>query len=231
VSPRRNVPAPARSRVSPSGDVPARILDAFVACCRDIARRGLVRCSSGNLSLRLDRDRLLIKASRSWMERLTREDVSVCRIADGHLLRGRKPSVEIGFHSGVLRARHDVNVVLHVQSPAATALACRRGRCNWAVIPEVPFYIGPVARVPYRLPGSRRLAEAVVEALVDHDLAVLDHHGVVTAAADLDHAVQNAEFFELACEVLLTGGTGVTPLPPRAVRELHALRRGPGTQA
>jgi ribulose-5-phosphate 4-epimerase/fuculose-1-phosphate aldolase len=211
--------------------VPARLLDAFVACCRDIARRGLVRCSSGNLSLRIDRERLLIKASRSWMERLAREDVSVCRVADGRLLRGRKPSVEIGFHSGVLRARPDVNVVLHVQSPAATALACRRGRCNWAVIPEVPFYLGPVARVPYRLPGSRALADAVVEALGHHDLAVLENHGVVTAATDLDHAVQNAEFFELACEVLLRGGTGVTPLSPRAVRELHALRRDPGSPA
>jgi ribulose-5-phosphate 4-epimerase/fuculose-1-phosphate aldolase len=210
---------------------PRRVLDVFVSACRDVARRGLVRCSSGNLSLRLDRERMLIKASRSWMERLTRDDVSVCRIADGRLLHGRKPSVEIGFHSGVLRARPDVGVVLHAQPPAATALACRGGRRNWSVIPEVPFYIGPVARVPYLLPGSRALAEAVVAALRDHDLAVLDHHGVVTAAPDLDHAIQNVSFFELACEVLLAGGRGVTPLSPRAVRELMTLRVGSAAQA
>jgi ribulose-5-phosphate 4-epimerase/fuculose-1-phosphate aldolase len=211
--------------------VPRCLLDAFVAACRDVARRGLVRCSSGNLSLRIDGERMLIKASRSWMERLTQDDVSVCRIADGRLLHGRKPSVEIGFHSGVLRARPDVSVVLHVQPPAATSLACRGGRRNWAVIPEVPFYIGPVARVPYRLPGSRALAEAVVQAMREHDLALLDHHGVVTAAPDLDHAIQNAEFFELASQVLLAGGGPATPLSPRDVRELMALRRGRGGTA
>jgi ribulose-5-phosphate 4-epimerase/fuculose-1-phosphate aldolase len=196
-------------------------MSTFITACREAAARGLVRCSSGNLSLRLDCDRMLIKASRSWMGRLTPADVSVCRIADGAVLNGKKPSAETGFHAGILRERPDVNAVFHFQSPYATVLACRRsGPPRYEVLPEIPFYIGPIARVPFFPPGTPALAAAVVAAMRDHDLAVLDHHGQVTAARDLDHAIQNAEFFELACQVIVLGGKDVTPLPERSVKHL-----------
>lgn len=206
--------------------IPGRILDAFVEACRSVAARGLVRCSSGNLSLRIDGGRMLIKASRSWMERLTRRDISVCRIGDGRLLAGRRPSVEIGFHSGILRTRPDVNAVLHFQSPCATALACRKSAPDYFVIPEIPFYIGPVALVPFLPPGSKALAGAVVRAMRSRDLAVLSHHGQVTAGRDLDHAVQNAEFFELACQVIVAGGRAVVPLSARDAGAIQAAGRG-----
>ena len=102
--------------------VPVDMLESFVAAARRCAAYGLMRCSSGNLSCRLDGQRMLVKASRAWMSDLTTNDVAVCRIGDGAPLNGKTPSVEIGFHSGILRGRPDVNVVLHFQTPAATTL-------------------------------------------------------------------------------------------------------------
>ena len=143
-------------------DIPKNLVHEFIEACHDTAARQLVRCSSGNMSLRLDSDRMLITTSRSWMVNMSADDVSVCRISDGTALDEKKPSVEIGFHAGVLRARPEVNVVLHFQTPCATALASRdTDNVNYFVIPEVPFYIGPVARVPYSQPGSEDLAGAV----------------------------------------------------------------------
>jgi ribulose-5-phosphate 4-epimerase/fuculose-1-phosphate aldolase len=197
-------------------------MDEFAAACRSVAAHGLVRCSSGNLSWRIGPDRMLAKASRAWMERMTEDDVALCRIADGATLNGRTPTVEIGFHAGILRARPEVDVVLHFQTPCATALACRSGEINYSVIPEIPFYIGPVGEVPYLPPGSAELAEAVVEAMRGHDLAVMRNHGQVTVARDFDHAIQNAVFFELACEVILRAGDRVRPLDADAVRRLRS---------
>jgi len=160
------------------------------------------------------------------MSCLRADDVVVCRIDDGCVLNDRKPTVEIMFHAGILRARPDVNVVMHFQTPHATTLACRdSGEVNFFVIPEIPFYIGPIARVPYHRPGSQALAEAVTGAMGDHDMVIMGNHGQVTVARDFDHAIQNAEFFELACQVIVRGGDAVRPLAEEDVRELLALRR------
>jgi ribulose-5-phosphate 4-epimerase/fuculose-1-phosphate aldolase len=209
-------------------NVTDEILGGFVRDCRQAADYGLMRCSSGNYSMRVGNDRMLIKASRSWMARLTSEDVSLCRISDGGLIEGRKPSVEIGFHAGILQARPDVNVVMHFQTPCATTLACHAEAPNYFVIPEIPVYIGAIASVPYLLPGSGALADAVTEAMRSHDLAVLRNHGQVTVGRDADHAIQNAMFFELACEIILRGGSGVVPLAEQDVRAFLQARKVAG---
>lgn len=201
-------------------------VDCFVRACQQAADCGLMRCSSGNLSMRVDGDLLLVKASRSWMARVGPDDVSLCAISDGSLLEGRKPSVEIGFHAGIHKARSDVNVVLHFQTPCATSLACQKAEnINYFVIPEIPFYVGHVARVPYLPPGSRDLARAVTEAMLTHDMVVMGNHGQVTVARDADHAVQNAVFFELACEIILRSASKAAPLPEKAVQALLKLRQ------
>ena len=207
-------------------DIPQEELNHFVRACHDAAHRGLMRCSSGNLSLRLDNDQLLVTSSRSWMQDISPAQVSLCRISDASLLQGNKPTVEIGFHAGILRTRSDVNVVMHFQTPFATTLACQRRDVepDYYVIPEIPFYIGPVARVPYLLPGTPELAQAVTTAMTDHDMVIMGNHGQVTVAGDIEHAIQNAEFFELACQAIVTGGQTIRPLHTDDVNELLALR-------
>jgi ribulose-5-phosphate 4-epimerase/fuculose-1-phosphate aldolase len=213
-------------------EVSSELVKEFVAACRQAAGSGLMLCSSGNISMRVDEERMLIKASRSWMGRLTPAEVSLCRIADGSRIEGGKPSVEIGFHAGILQARPEVNVVMHFQTPAATAMACLPPEeIDFFVIPEIPFYIGPVTRIPYLPPGSEALAAAVTEAMRTHDMGLMDHHGQVTVAADMDHAIQNALFFELACQIILQTGGRAVPLPSDAVRDLLAARRGAGPKA
>jgi ribulose-5-phosphate 4-epimerase/fuculose-1-phosphate aldolase len=207
-------------------NVPEDILSEFLDACHEAARRGLMRCSSGNISRRFDDDRLLATASRSWAENLCGDDVSVCRIADGAIIDGPKPTVEIGFHAGIMRARPDIDVVMHFQTPCATALACRKADdTDYFVIPEIPFYIGHVARVPYLLPGSKELADAVTMAMQDHDMVIMSNHGMVTVATDYAHAIQNAEFFELACAVITHGGNTVKTLSEEDVGCLLKLRQ------
>jgi len=198
------------------------LYERFAAAARHAASYGLMQCSSGNLSSRLDGERLLIKASRTWMSELTPEQVSLCSISDGSLLSGPKPSVEIGFHAGILRTRPDVNVVLHFQSPFATTLACRRPEAiNFHVIAEVPYYIGDIAIVPFLDPGSPILAEAVTTALQKHNLAILKNHGLVTLGGSYEETLQRAVFFELACRMIVQGGAGVEPISPAAVAKLR----------
>lgn len=204
-------------------------ISAFVRAGREAAARGLMRCSSGNLSWRVDAERMLVTATRSWASRLTADDVVLMRTADGTVLEGRDPTIEVAFHAGILRARPDVNVVMHFQTTYATMLACQdAAKINYFVIPEIPVYIGLIGHVPFLTPGSQELADAVVETMRDHDLAIMANHGQVTVARDLDHAIQNAEFFELACQIIVRSGDDIKPLAPEAVQKLLAMRANAG---
>ena len=206
-------------------------VECFAAACRRVGAMSLVRCSSGNLSWRVGGDLMLAKPSRVWMSDLRSDQVSVCRISDGAHLSGPKPTVEILFHAGVLRARPDMNVMLHFQTPFATTLACIRRKKNFFVIPEIPFYIGEIAEIPFLQPGSEELALAVIDALTNHDMVLMRNHGQATVGRDFDHAFQNAAFFELACEILVRAGPESEPMPPDAVALLLAAHAGKAVAA
>jgi len=198
----------------------------FVKACRKAAAYGLISCSSGNMSFRVDSSRMLIKARGAWMADITKDEVAVCRISDGSSLSGRAPSNEIGFHSGILRERPEVNVVLHFQAPFATALACSKARrINFDVIPEMPIYMGPVGSVPYLHPGSPELAKAVISVMRTHDMAIMRNHGQVTAGKSYKEVIRNAVFFEMACGIILRLGKQVQPLAGTVVQHLRMLLR------
>ncbi|HHT9109484.1 MAG TPA: class II aldolase/adducin family protein [Candidatus Wunengus sp. YC63] len=199
-------------------------LEEFVAGCHRVASYGLVRSSSGNLSWRVNEEYMLITATRSWMGELTREQIAICRISDGSVLNEKKPSAENGFHFGILRERSDVNVVLHFQSPYATAVACSgRDYNNFSVIPEIPYYLGHVAIVSYLNPGSNELAREVVSSMKEHDLVILKNHGQVTVGKNFDEVIQKATFFELACEIILQAGDKVQFLSQDAIDYLRHI--------
>jgi len=119
----------------------------------------------------------------------------------------QRKSAECGFHIGILRARQDVNVVLHFQSPFATAIACiGKDYKNFNVITEIPYYIGVVAVIPYPNPGSNELAHEIISAMKCHDLAILKNHGQVTVGKNFEDVIQKESFFELASEIILCAG-------------------------
>ena len=199
----------------------AEIISSFLKACQHVERRGLLQCSSGNMSWRLDSTRMLVSRTRSWLCQLTPEDVAICAIADGSSLNGVPPTVEVRFHAGILRKRPEVNVVLHYQAPFSTTLACREQLgIDYNVIPELPFYIGPIGHVPFLMPGTEVLADAVIAEMTTHELAQMSNHGQVVVAPDFPQALERAEFFELACRIIVMSGSYVEPIPPRFVKEL-----------
>ena len=183
------------------------IITAFVQACHKVAQYGLISCSSGNLSWRIEPDTALLSASGAWLAELTPEQVAACEMDTGRCLNGKVPTCESIFHLGILKTRPEMNVVLHFQSPYAAAIACgKTENLDFNVIIEVPLYIGAVATVPYLPPGSAELAQAVVDAFKNPqtNMAILKNHGMVTVGKDFDDAIQKAVFFELACRILLT---------------------------
>lgn len=171
---------------------------------------------------------MLISASGSWLSDITEEQVAICRIKDGVCINDKKPSIELGFHQAVLKQRPDINTVLHFQSPFATALACSKDResaKDLPLIPELPYYIGPVATVPYMTPGSDALAQAVASALQGHDMVILQNHGQVTVGKNYQEVLQRAVFFEFAAAIYFRTNQQPIPIDEQEINFLHQVRR------
>ena len=150
-------------------------IEEFVRQARRVGEAGLTICSSGNLSWRLPDGEVLLSGTGSWVPELTADRVSVCRLDNGEILNGVKPSMESVFHMGVMRERPDVNVVLHFQSPYATAVAFMERRPdNFNFTAEMALHVGEeIPMIPYFRPGSPQLAEHVVEAMRTHNSVML----------------------------------------------------------
>ena len=159
---------------------------------------------------------------------MTKEKVAVCRVADGEVLNGVKPSMESGFHLGVLRERPDVDVVLHFQSPYATAVACMKEiPRNFNVTAEVPCHVGSeIPVIPYFRPGSPELAEQVKAALKDHNSCLLRKHGQVVCGKDFDQAFERAMFFEMACRIIVLSGGRYEVLSQEEIDDLETYILG-----
>jgi ribulose-5-phosphate 4-epimerase/fuculose-1-phosphate aldolase len=201
-------------------------LDGFIQAAHSTAKHGLLQCSSGNMSWRISDELTAVTANGSWLERLTKDDVVICRTIDGEILNGKKPSVETKFHLGILRARTDVNVILHFQSPCAVSIACSNRRdYNFSILPEIPFYIGKIGWVDFFMPGSRELADAVIDAMKKRDLVLMQNHGLVAVGKSFDDVIQKACFFELACRILLTNPAAET-IEQSKIEQLNAAGIG-----
>lgn len=197
----------------------------FAQAAHKAAQYNLVQCSSGNLSWRVTPDKAMLSASGAWLAELTTDQIALCDLASGQCVNRVKPTCEAGFHLGILNARPDMNVVLHFQTPYATALACGEPeKVDFNVIIEIPLYIKHIAVVDYNTPGSTELADAVIQALSDTctHMVILKNHGLVTVGTTFDNAIQKAAFFELACQIRLTNPIATT-LPPDAAAHLRSL--------
>ena len=188
-----------------NGKITDKQIDEFVKACRKVSQYGLVRCSSGNMSYRLGGDLIALSSSGTWLADITSKQVAICKLKDGECINDLVPTVENRFHLGILRERDDINVVLHFQSPYATAICCTEPKnYNFSTIIEMPYYgLDKPAVVEYLPPGSAQLADAVVDSLSNNNIAILRNHGLVTVGKDFDEVIQNACFFELACQILL----------------------------
>jgi ribulose-5-phosphate 4-epimerase/fuculose-1-phosphate aldolase len=182
-------------------------ITAFVRACHKVAEYGLVSCSSGNLSWRVEPDVALLSTSGVWLAELTQDQVAACDINTGRCSNGKIPTCESVFHLGILKNRPEMNVVLHFQSPYAAAVACgETDGLDFNMTIEVPVYIGTPAAVPYLPPGSGELAQAVIDTFKEPQthIAILKNHGLVSVGTDLNDAIQKAVFFEMACRIMLT---------------------------
>src|SRR5919106_3000034 len=128
----------------------------LVEAGRRLYARGYVASNDGNISVRLDGDRVLMTpagVSKGFMT----PDMMVVTDFDGRLIGdagGRRPSTEIQMHLVAYRERPDVQAVVHAHPPLATGFAVAGLALDRAVLAEVVTTLGSIPIAEYGTPST-----------------------------------------------------------------------------
>jgi L-fuculose-phosphate aldolase len=181
---------------------------AIIAAGRRLGARGLISAGEGNLSIRLDAERLMITPSGRRKDELEPDDLVVVRFGHGEREArshsGLAPSSDLAIHLAVHAARPDIGAVAHAHLPASMALTLAGEVPDPAVLPETAFHLPRLPFVPFGEMGSTELAERIAAALVEPPeplpgAVVLERHGAVAVGPDLLTAVDRLELVEVLC--------------------------------
>jgi sugar (pentulose or hexulose) kinase/phosphoglycerate dehydrogenase-like enzyme/ribulose-5-phosphate 4-epimerase/fuculose-1-phosphate aldolase/putative sterol carrier protein len=219
--------AAARSREAASDDRSlGDIRDEIVRAVEEMFAHGLITSTGGNVSVRIPgKDAIWITPNSSFKgalraNMLVRVDLEGDTIGDSPYA----PSSERMLHCAMYRNKSRLGAVIHSHAPKATILGL-------AGLPFLPIsteaaFIGEIPRVPFIMPGTVELADAVGAAAKDAVAVIMQNHGLIVGGANLRQAIDLTLIIEqtadklIACHLL-----GKTPpvLPDEIVSTLRGL--------
>ena len=199
---------------------------------REMAKRGLVSGSSGNVSVRLspqDATNPLIAVTPSGKPYSDLEEADIVVVdQDGEPVEGDGvPSSETLLHLALYRARPDIAAVVHTHSLFASVAAVA-GMEIPPILDEMATTLGGPVRVSeYGFPGSAELADKVALALGDRAAALIRNHGAVGVGGSAQEALEVCTLLERAAQIFIyTSLLGrATPVPQDSIEAEQAIYR------
>ncbi len=146
---------------------------------------------------------------------------------DGELMSGAGECNSAGhaIHSGILKARPDINFVLHSHTVAGVAVSTMK--CGLLPISQqANAILANVAYCTYRTPeGDPEESARIAASLGEKYLLILHDHGVLACGRTAGEAFLNHYFLQLACEIqvaALSGNSDPIVAPEESVRALSS---------
>ncbi|MFV2006926.1 MAG: class II aldolase/adducin family protein [Longimicrobiales bacterium] len=188
---------------------------------RRLHENGLIAGLAGNLSVRLDEDRLLITPRGTNKGQLRPRDMVRLPLRS-HDHGEARASTELPFHQACYLASDEVGAVVHTHAPALTAVGIR-GLDITSTLPEVELAVGVIVLLDFAPSGSEQLGRATGGAVAEGaGVILLKDHGAVSVGRDLDDAVNRMELAELAAYTVLLSQDQVGDLDLARIIKLHA---------
>ncbi|HUH97975.1 MAG TPA: class II aldolase/adducin family protein [Anaerolineales bacterium] len=176
---------------------------AVVACGEICYGRHLLASNDGNISVRLDAERVLITPAGLCKGRMESNDLLIVDLA-GRVIdsaQGRRPSSETPMHLEVYKQRPEAGAVIHAHPIFATALTVSGSEFPADILPEVMLTLQEVPLTAYATPSSHEDAEVIRPLIRGHDAILLRQHGSLTVGRNLDEALIHLERVEHVAEV------------------------------
>lgn len=200
--------------------------EAIVDVGQRMWQRELVAANDGNVSVRLDAERLLCTPTGVSKGRMRPSDLAIVH-ADGTLLdagTGRGPSSEFRMHLRAYEVGGDaVGAVVHAHPPFATTFAIRGEAITSTMLAETVVFMPEVPLAPYAMPSTDEVPDSIAPFITDYFACLLEHHGALTWGPDLEEAYLSMERLEYLAKMvhLMRLSGGEREIPPAQIARLR----------
>ncbi|NUN12627.1 MAG: class II aldolase/adducin family protein [Myxococcales bacterium] len=200
-----------------------------VGVCKRMYAHGLIASTDGNVSVRLTERRLLVTPSGVHKGLLEPSDLVVVD-GMGRPQRGGRASSELQMHLHIYEIRPDVRAIVHAHPPFAVACTLAKLALDVTYLPEVVFALGTIPTVPYSTPTTKDVSNAVDRVAQQHDAFMLERHGSVTLASDVETAYNRLEALEHTAKIVHAARQVglIEPLPACEVKRLYQVAAAAG---
>jgi L-fuculose-phosphate aldolase len=191
-----------------------------------IYARGYVASNDGNISARINDDKVLITSTGISKGFMKPEDLIIIDM-DGKLIDGnKKPSSEVFMHVQIFKERPDIKSVCHAHPPYATGFAVAGIPLDKYVLPEVVITLGTIPLVEYGTTGTEEFYKPLLPLLKDFDAFLLANHGALTIGKDIFNAYYKMETLEHFAHIAFIAHQlgNVNTLNKDQVQKLFSLR-------
>src|SRR5579884_1871918 len=170
---------------------------------RLVFQKGWVAANDGNITIRLDAERILATPTGVCKGMMHPDDLIIVD-RKGNKIHGRgERTSEIAMHTTMYDLRPDIRSVVHAHPPVATGFATAGKALNLALLPEVIISFGCVPVAAYGLPGTHELTEPMRPLIPKHDALLMANHGAVCYGEDLYQAYFRMETVEHSARIQL----------------------------
>lgn len=188
--------------------------------------KGWVAANDGNISVRLDENRVLCTPTGMSKGRLQPDDLIICDMEGNKISGKRERTSEIMMHLTIYKLRPDVRAVVHAHPPVATGFATAGRGLVEALLPEVIIGLGCVPLAEYGLPGTPELTRPMLPLIPKYDALLMGNHGAVAYGTDVWKAYYKMETVEHFARITLVAELlgGPRLLPRQEVQKLFESR-------
>ena len=170
---------------------------------RRLYNRGFGAANEGNISCRIDEDRVVCTPTGICKGFMTPDDLCVVDMEANQLAGHREMTSEIRQHITILKHRSDVRSVVHCHPPHATAFGMVREAIPQYLMPEAEIKLGEVPIVKYTIPGGQEFADVILPFIDKSDIIIQANHGTVSYGPTVEHAYYLVETLDAYCKIVL----------------------------
>lgn len=196
-----------------------------VKAAQEIYSKRLVENGEGNVSVRVNKNEILVTPSQANYLELTPDKIVHMDLEGNVLGSNAIPSTEVKMHLGIYKDRKKAGAVIHNHSTYATILSVLRKSIPLLMEQQVIFLGGEIRCSEITTAHTEEMGGSAIDALHKNNAAILANHGAVVCGKSLEHAVRFAVILEKLAEVYWGALQIDTPytVPPENLPEHEKL--------